>query len=118
MPGVWEKGTYPVGGQGGSDGAARAGVSFGTCGESKRCGPDVRTQQSGPGFSLLAWLIGLLVFKGLWGISDIENCFNPGSKHLLRYGDWRHCYVGVEGPITEPEKVLGCTWIPREYMPM
>ena len=29
------------------------------------------------------------------------------QSYLLRLGDWRHCYVGLEGPVVPCEKVLG-----------
>ena len=36
------------------------------------------------------------------------------QSYLLRYGDWRHCYVGLEGPVVPSEKVLGSLGIPWE----
>ena len=35
------------------------------------------------------------------------------QSYLLRYGDWRHCYVGLEGRVV-PNLRFGTTWIPRE----
>ena len=44
--------------------------------------------------------VGMALFSGV----------SPGSTWPLRYGDWRHCYVALEGTITFEGP---CTWIPR-----
>ena len=32
---------------------------------------------------------------------------NPRDPSTFSEGDWRHCYVGLEGPVVPSEKVLG-----------
>ena len=31
----------------------------------------------------------------------------PSDPSTFSEGDWRHCYVGLEGPVVPSEKVLG-----------
>ena len=35
----------------------------------------------------------------------------PWITKLLRYGDWRHCYVGQEGPVVPSKKVAWIPWV-------
>ena len=59
-----------------------------------------RTLRSG----LLALLLGARTLRsGLLG--SLLGVF------LLLLGDWRPCYVGLEGPVVPPEKVLGSAGI-------
>ena len=35
------------------------------------------------------------------------------QSYLLRYGDWRHSYVGFDGPVVPSE--VWYDWIPKPY---